>query len=401
MSDLRTRLIRLAHSNPELRPHVLPLVAERTAGKTANEAYSVREATRVYDAFAKEFSRVVGASSDVTVRGDILVQGPREFTGIRVVGDDPKDPQYAVWLHAGASASAPYHVEIRAFKWPGGRGRIRAWEDSDKAYTEEELMGRVLPYITGRIVKDMTRGQMPRTAAKTYNVEDAAWLFNWLTKKVVQAARPYKLPVKAEVVSQGASGFKGVIRIGDDPLDREPFDRNSSMHLTVKPVPVGSGHADLVRHDVELLNGDGKRFGYHSDYDIEDFKRQSARAVMEDLAIILSSNDKVEREWLAERAMGRTAAWENLPEGWTEDSVQSFWDSMTGDVKHKITKCMKQMDGKVTDTGAFCGSLASQVGYRAASADTMRDATALRRAAVRVAHEDASTRGVILARMPR
>ena len=27
MSDLRTRLIRLAHSNPELRPHVLPLVA--------------------------------------------------------------------------------------------------------------------------------------------------------------------------------------------------------------------------------------------------------------------------------------------------------------------------------------------------------------------------------------
>jgi hypothetical protein len=98
--------------------------------------------------------------------------------------------------------------------------------------------------------------------------------------------------------------------------------------------------------------------------------------------------------------MPRTAAWENLPEGWTEESVQSFWDSMTGDVKHKITKCMKQMDGKVTDTGAFCGSLASQVGYRAASAGAS-DATAMRRAAIRVAHEDASTRGVILARLPR
>jgi hypothetical protein len=164
----------------------------------------------------------------------------------------------------------------------------------------------------------------------------------------------------------------------------------------------------------------------------------------------------------------RTAAWGNLPEGWTDESVQSFWDSITGDVKHKITKCMKQMEGKVTDTGAFCGSLASQVGYRAASggwtperrllsalssvadaiahasllaretphtrqaADRARqlleaaeqvlgrdvardlslpsyrtasggtmDATAMRRAAIRVAHEDPSARGAILARMPR
>lgn len=31
MSDLRTRLIRLAHTNPELRQHILPLVSERVA----------------------------------------------------------------------------------------------------------------------------------------------------------------------------------------------------------------------------------------------------------------------------------------------------------------------------------------------------------------------------------
>lgn len=97
---------------------------------------------------------------------------------------------------------------------------------------------------------------------------------------------------------------------------------------------------------------------------------------------------------------GRTAAWENLPEGWTDESVQSFWDSLTGDVKHKITKCMKQMEGKVTDTGAFCGSLASQVGYRAASAAT-RDATSLRRAAIRVAHEDPTVRAEIVSALSR
>lgn len=251
------------------------------------------------------------------------------------------------------------------------------------AHSNPELRPHVLPLVA------------ERTAAKGYNAEEAAWLFNWLTKKVVQAVRPYKLPVKAEVVSHGDRGFEGVIRIGDDPPDRQPFDRNSSMHLTVNPVKVGSGRPDLVRYNVELLDGNGKSFEVQTDYELDEFKRQSARAIMENLAIILSSNDKVEREWLAEQAMGRTAAWENLPEGWTEESVQSFWDNLTGDVKHKITKCMKQMEGKVTDTGAFCGSLASQVGYRAASAGTL-DATTVRRAAIRVAHEDASTREVIL-----
>jgi len=254
MSDLRTRLIRLAHADPALRPHILPLVS----GRVAAEEYSPREATRIYDAFAKEIGRAIGSVSDVAVRGDILVQGPREFTGISVVGDDPKDPQYAVWLHVAPGVTGmTYHVEIRAFKWPGGRGRIRAWETAQKAYDEGQLMGQVLPYITDRIVKDMTRA--------------------------------------------------------------------------VK--------------------------------------------------------------------VARTAAWENLPEGWTEESVQSFWDSLTGDVKHKITKCMGQMEGKVTDTGAFCGSLASQVGYRAASASAF-DATAMRRAAIRVAHEDPTVRADILASMP-
>jgi hypothetical protein len=55
------------------------------------------------------------------------------------------------------------------------------------------------------------------------------------------------------------------------------------------------------------------------------------------------------------------AAWDSLPKGWTKDSVKKFWDSMTGEVKKKTTKCMKEMDGKVDDTGAFCGSLADYV----------------------------------------
>jgi len=64
------------------------------------------------------------------------------------------------------------------------------------------------------------------------------------------------------------------------------------------------------------------------------------------------------------------AAWDNLPEGWTEDSLDSFWESLTGDVKHPVTKCIKRMDGKVSDPGAFCGSLADKAdpGWRSRGA---------------------------------
>jgi len=56
--------------------------------------------------------------------------------------------------------------------------------------------------------------------------------------------------------------------------------------------------------------------------------------------------------------------WTKLPKGWTEDSLKSFWNSLTGDRKHKITACMKKMAGKVDDPGAFCGGLASRLGER-------------------------------------
>jgi hypothetical protein len=56
--------------------------------------------------------------------------------------------------------------------------------------------------------------------------------------------------------------------------------------------------------------------------------------------------------------------WETLPKGWTEESLKKFWNSMTGERKHRITACMKKMEGKVSDPGAFCGGLASRLGER-------------------------------------
>jgi len=55
------------------------------------------------------------------------------------------------------------------------------------------------------------------------------------------------------------------------------------------------------------------------------------------------------------------ARWEDMPKGWTEESRKKFWEGLTGDVKHKVTKCIKEMQGKVSDPGAFCASLADRV----------------------------------------
>ncbi len=57
----------------------------------------------------------------------------------------------------------------------------------------------------------------------------------------------------------------------------------------------------------------------------------------------------------------REAAWESLPQGWTEDSVQSFWKNLGGDGEHKVTACMEKMEGKISNPGAFCASLRDRV----------------------------------------
>lgn len=56
------------------------------------------------------------------------------------------------------------------------------------------------------------------------------------------------------------------------------------------------------------------------------------------------------------------AKWERLPKGWTAESLKSFWKSLTGRAsKHKVSACIRKLDGKVDDPGAFCASLADRI----------------------------------------
>jgi hypothetical protein len=71
--------------------------------------------------------------------------------------------------------------------------------------------------------------------------------------------------------------------------------------------------------------------------------------------------DRVAR--IARRWLRRAEKWETLPKGWTDESRKKFWSTLTGDVKHKVTKCIKEMEGKggIDDPGAFCAALADRV----------------------------------------
>jgi len=67
--------------------------------------------------------------------------------------------------------------------------------------------------------------------------------------------------------------------------------------------------------------------------------------------------------------------WKKLPKGWTDESRKKFWDSLTSAApKHKVTECIKRMEGKMDNPGAFCASLADRVipGWRQEAAKERR-----------------------------
>jgi len=67
--------------------------------------------------------------------------------------------------------------------------------------------------------------------------------------------------------------------------------------------------------------------------------------------------------------------WKKLPKGWTDESRKKFWNSLTSRApKHKVTQCIKRMEGKVDNPGAFCASLADRVipGWRQEAAKERR-----------------------------
>lgn len=77
--------------------------------------------------------------------------------------------------------------------------------------------------------------------------------------------------------------------------------------------------------------------------------------------LVAAGRDGARHSELRQMLAGKGNKWEKMPKGWTDESRKKFWGTLTGGAKHKVTKCIKQMEGKVDDPGAFCAALADRV----------------------------------------
>jgi len=80
-------------------------------------------------------------------------------------------------------------------------------------------------------------------------------------------------------------------------------------------------------------------------------------------ALIRLASDRPELRATVVPLTRQADKWQSLPNGWTNESRKKFWDTLTGDNKHKVTKCIKEMEKKdgIDNPGAFCASLADRV----------------------------------------
>lgn len=88
----------------------------------------------------------------------------------------------------------------------------------------------------------------------------------------------------------------------------------------------------------------------------------------------------------------KAIGWDNLPPGWTDESVEKFWTSLTkSNSKHPVTECIKKMEGKLDDPGAFCASIKDHVEGTTNWRGEKKASTLLSRA-IRIAYENPQLR---------
>jgi hypothetical protein len=98
-----------------------------------------------------------------------------------------------------------------------------------------------------------------------------------------------------------------------------------------------------------------------SDRDARPVTASEMRPYCEDCARAIAAGELVVTYGELRDTIRTADKWKTKPKGWTNESRKKFWESLTGGVKQKTKKCIKEMTGKVSDPGAFCGSLRDRV----------------------------------------
>jgi len=194
------------------------------------------------------------------------------------------------------------------------------------------------------------RDTIMQKAAADYTPRD---LKEW-TQKIKKAVTELRKNWHSSGLKKASLGTHVCEMTGLEPWQvRAVLDRvRSRTALGWKDLPRG-WTMESVKSYWATLTGDAK-------HKVTKCMKDMAGKVTDPAAFCASLRDMIEGTtyW---RGPSRRAAWEKLPRGWTRESALKYWATLTGDAKHKATKCMKDMAGKVTDPAAFCASLKDYV----------------------------------------
>lgn len=114
MSDLRSKIVRLAHARPDLRPHLLPLVTDRVAGRGI-PFHGLPAADDLRDGF-RRLTRVWSSESQATGALRVLLAQ----NGLEVAYGIPGSPeQWALRTTDGESVAEKLNLFYRPGPRPG------------------------------------------------------------------------------------------------------------------------------------------------------------------------------------------------------------------------------------------------------------------------------------------
>jgi len=210
---------------------------------------------------------------------------------------------------------------------------------SEDEITESEILDETIQDLQRRARKiPALRGF--RVKGEHYKYQGGRWY-----GVLVLRGRPFDLD---EMTQEMSSKWQGILTASSHTAAKYPLKvKKQYSHVGEKE---GGGRDQLP---ARLVIKRGGWFLEFSDGTLKDLGSQANGP---------NGFRKREMEKQVSASVRTADRWETMPEGWTGESRKKFWESLTGRApKHKVSACMRRMEGKVDDPGAFCAALADRI----------------------------------------
>ncbi len=161
-------------------------------------------------------------------------------------------------------------------------------------------------------------------------------------------------------------------QVDGEPLDKNNPDHLARMHEDAKkqePLKDSGQLSGVVEHE-------GHSAGIYSTEAGHEVRGKGSAAYIksepiadrehaEDFAKeMLKAHAKMSEREIVSRNTNLSETAETRFDAMTPKEKRNMWDSLTRGSTHKISACMNKVDGHVDNPGAYCKSLADEVGYK-------------------------------------